>query len=303
MSRDTWVPSYSLYGERSPSALDVERCHCESIPARSRLHHWEIQPHRHDLFLQVLVIRAGGGEARLEDRALLLKAPCALVVPAGLVHGFRFSETIQGQVITAVQASLPVALVGALTEPLHISGNAEGLDWDRLTTLVDVLVDSFATLDAWRGAAVQAALHLVLAQLATAHGVRAAAGQLVRARQHVRRYYQLVERHFREHRDLAFYADALGLTPTQLNRVCRSERGLSALAVIQRRVLAEAERDLAYTQLSVKALALSLGFPDASYFSRFFQRHVGQTPGQFRAGAHRRFLQTETPPAAPAGEA
>src|SRR5690606_11094 len=117
----------------------------------------------------------------------------------------------------------------------------------------------------------------------------AASGEMGRARQRLRRYYQLVERHFRQRREIGFYADALGLTPTQLNRICRAERGLSALAVIHRRLVAEAERDLAYTQLSIKQLALDLGFQDAAYFSRFFQRQTGLSPSEFRQRAHSGF--------------
>src|SRR5690606_37725425 len=192
-----------------------------------------------------------GGVARLEHHEQRLQAPCVLVVPAGCVHGFRFFPETDGQVMTAVQASLPSALVGAFTEPVYLGLTPEDPRWRRLEVLVETLVEAFGSVDAWRGAALQGALHVVLAQLAAAHGEAVPASEPGRARQHVRRYYRLVEQYFRQHRDIAFYADALGLTPTQLNRVCRAERGLSALAVIHRRLLAEAERELAYTSLSV----------------------------------------------------
>ena len=48
-----------------------------------------------------------------------------------------------------------------------------------------------------------------------------------------------------------------------------------------------AQRDLAYTVLSVKRIALGLGFGDAGYFSRFFQRQTGLTPTAWRAAAGR----------------
>jgi AraC-like DNA-binding protein len=49
----------------------------------------------------------------------------------------------------------------------------------------------------------------------------------------------------------------------------------------------EAQRDLAYTTLSVKQIALGLGFADAGYFSRFFLRQTGHTPSAWRALAAR----------------
>ena len=51
--------------------------------------------------------------------------------------------------------------------------------------------------------------------------------------------------------------------------------------------LLEAERDLVYTFIGVKEIALSLGFSDAGYFSRFFSKHKRCTPTKFREQAHR----------------
>ncbi|GLC95679.1 hypothetical protein Tamer19_50880 [Cupriavidus sp. TA19] len=44
------VPTYSLYGVNSSEPLS-DQLHFESIAARSRLHGWEIKPHRHERFL------------------------------------------------------------------------------------------------------------------------------------------------------------------------------------------------------------------------------------------------------------
>ncbi len=281
----TTVPSYALYGERSRPFGGAERLHCESIASRSRLHQWEIRPHRHDYFLQILYIGQGKGSARLDTIELPLAGPCALVVPAGYPHGFRFSRDVQGHVITAVQHSLPVALVAAFAEPVHFDLQPPGAA--AIDTLVQLLASHHASPDPWRGAAVVGAMHLVLGELARQLRAAPRPGEASRGRQHLRRFYHLVEAHFRQRRDIAFFAGELGLTPTQLNRICRAERGLSALGVIHRRLMAEAERDLAYTQLSVKEVAFELGFQDAAYFSRFFQRHAGMSPSAFRDEAHR----------------
>ena len=47
----------------------------------------------------------------------------------------------------------------------------------------------------------------------------------------------------------------------------------------------EAQRELAYTTLSVKHIAYKLGFTDAGYFTRFFERETGATPSAWRAQA------------------
>ena len=104
---------------------------------------------------------------------------------------------------------------------------------------------------------------------------------------HLQRFRALVDRSFRTHKSVAFYAGELGITPTQLNRVCRELLGKSALGAINARLLLEAERDLVYTFIGVKEIALSLGFSDAAYFSRFFSKQKRCTPTQFREQAQR----------------
>jgi AraC family transcriptional activator of pobA len=63
--------------------------------------------------------------------------------------------------------------------------------------------------------------------------------------------------------------------------------GHSALGVLHALLMLEAQRDLAYTTLSIKQIALGLGFGDAAYFTRFFAREAGMTPTAWRERAVR----------------
>ena len=81
---------------------------------------------------------------------------------------------------------------------------------------------------------------------------------------------------------MAAYAQALALTQTTLNRLCRQFSGKGALDLIQERLVIAARRHLIYTDASVEAIAYGLGFQDPAYFSRFFKRHTAMAPGRFR---------------------
>ena len=78
---------------------------------------------------------------------------------------------------------------------------------------------------------------------------------------------------------------------TSEHAVMSSARGLPRaselrrLAVLQARLVHEAQRDLVYTNTSIKRLASNLGFEDEGYFGRFFRKHTGLTPREFRARA------------------
>ena len=101
----------------------------------------------------------------------------------------------------------------------------------------------------------------------------------------MRRYRALVESRFRQQPTLVPMAAELGISATHLNRACRRLLGQSALQVLHARIVLEAQRELAYTAMSIKQVVLGLGFDDAGYFTRFFQRATSSTPSQWRAAA------------------
>ena len=110
-------------------------------------------------------------------------------------------------------------------------------------------------------------------------------GSTSRKTAQIQKFRSLVDAHFRQHLPLQHYASELGITPGQLTRLCREVLGVSSLAVLQARLVHEAQRDLVYTNTSIKRLASNLGFEDEGYFGRFFRKHTGLTPREFRARA------------------
>ncbi|MGI9415098.1 MAG: helix-turn-helix transcriptional regulator, partial [Hyphomicrobiales bacterium] len=105
---------------------------------------------------------------------------------------------------------------------------------------------------------------------------------LYRYAERIEALLKLVDRHFLEHRSTAFYAAELGISAKRLNQIARQVMGRTVLQTLHDRLLLEARRDLALTPRSVKAIGHRLGFEDASYFTRFFRTHTGDTPHAFR---------------------
>ncbi len=97
-----------------------------------------------------------------------------------------------------------------------------------------------------------------------------------------RRFQTLLETDFPRHRDLAAYAARPGCTEKTLTRTVLDVAGKSAKAYIAARVNLEAKRLLVHTALPVGQVAERLGFEDATYFVKFFEREVGCKPREFR---------------------
>jgi AraC family transcriptional activator of pobA len=152
---------------------------------------------------------------------------------------------------------------------------------------VSVLFGEYAQHAPWRATAVDAAMTQLFVTLARALPSAQAREPGVgdRSVAHVQRLRTLVDERFRQQPTLGQLADEIGITTTQLNRVCRAVLGHPALAVLHARICLEAQRELAYTTLSIKHIAYKLGFTDAGYFTRFFERETGSTPSAWRAEA------------------
>lgn len=78
------------------------------------------------------------------------------------------------------------------------------------------------------------------------------------------------------------YAGALNISVSTLNRYCHDWFGESSKRCIQQRLVREMKRKLVYSSDSLERIAWSLGFADASYFSRVFRKLTGSTPSEFR---------------------
>lgn len=296
------VPTYALYGEHTQS-LVPDSLHCESIPMRSRHYDWEIKPHRHELFMQILYIRSGSADIHFDAREFHVNGPCMLVVPAFFAHGFRFSSNVDGSVVTVVTQHME-HLLAPTPELLGCFGSAQVLHWPAgqpspAARSLEHLLEEFDTPGPWRLVALETLLRLVLVMLAREVGVRAEQAlnaRPSRAVQHVQSFKAMLNQCFREQRDIGYYAGHLGITPTQLNRVCRDALGQSALEVVHNRLVMEAKRDLAYSSLSIKEIAIALGFSDPGYFSRFFTRQTQYSPTDFRVLARERLAQDRGAP-------
>ncbi len=96
------------------------------------------------------------------------------------------------------------------------------------------------------------------------------------------RFVALVHEHCTEQREVAFYADRLCISTRYLSTIIRSVAHLTAKEFIDRSVVLEIKMLLGSTELSVQEIAYRLHFPDQSYLGRFFKKHTGVSPTEFR---------------------
>ena len=285
------IPSFSLYGETQAAAAQIDVVHVEDIQSRSRKYLWKIDTHRHALLSQCILITDGPVAAVLDETRAALTGPAVMIVPAGTVHSFRFRADTEGHVLTfdlARVLSMASAAHQAPIESLFAMPRAIDLRGDpqlalRAQHLLERLGHEFRQPDSWDapvGSWLACSALWVLA-LGTAGG---GAPELHGSRdmQQLRAFRQLIESQYLKHWPVERYARQLALSETSLNRLCRRLAGRTAFDMIQQRLVLEARRRLVYAASPVSSIAGELGFKDPAYFSRFFRRHLGVGPNDFR---------------------
>jgi AraC family transcriptional activator of pobA len=284
------IPTYRLYGEDQQEEAEFW-LHFEDLPTRSRPYRWEISRHRHGAFFQIFTISKGGGELVDESASHRFQAPCLIFIPTGAVHGFRFEHESDGMVLTVRGDRLDEAsradrrFAPFFLEPRILALDGPGEQISHLRTGLEHVRQELSGNEAGRMTIVSALLTEILIRLARVSAPGASESSLAKSRDAERMELldELIGVRLREHRPIAFYAERLGISPTHLNRLCRQHFGESVQALIDRKLISAAKRELVFSRFPAQAIALSLGFSDPAYFNRFFRKKMGMTPGRYRA--------------------
>lgn len=98
-----------------------------------------------------------------------------------------------------------------------------------------------------------------------------------------KRFYDLLSLHYKENREVRYYAQLLCLSPKYFGSLIKKEMGISVGQCIANYVVIQAKTLLHYRpDLSIQQISQQLGFDDATSFSRYFKMSTGVSPKKFR---------------------
>ena len=223
---------------------------------------------------------SGRGTHNVDFRSHQVGRGVALHVQPGQVHHWDPTSRFKAVVITIHPELCPPGLfVPAETQPVVPLGPAAPV---VMAVAADLAREQETAKPNQAVMATSAALllqHVARARSQVSQEAPAAQIALLRS------FRTELERSFTATRSVSDYARRIGTSPKTLSRATAGLTGRSPKELIDRRVVLEARRLLAYTTDPAAVIGSHLGFSEPTNFTKFFARHTGTSPQEFRAEA------------------
>ncbi|MEG1611237.1 MAG: helix-turn-helix domain-containing protein [Alistipes sp.] len=96
------------------------------------------------------------------------------------------------------------------------------------------------------------------------------------------KFFGLVAANYIAHKDVAFYADKMNITPTYLTIVVKESCGLSAKEWLVEFITQKIKTELRNPQFNMQEIALELNFPTQTAMNRFFRNYTKMSLTEYR---------------------
>jgi AraC-like DNA-binding protein len=287
------IPVYELpFSENEKLGFKIYRVQGSEIRRRDYPHKTEL-PHKHKYY-EMCFFTGGSGEHEIDFVSRPIVAPSIHFLRPGQVHLIRRGDDYKGYLVIFSEEfynlrfqNLEIIpgypLVTRLEDgPILKLGKNQ---FDEFFQLVKNIEKELETKDADSEEIIVSYLKIFFLKL------RQNFSKLVNAQNQpvgtmqskVYEFNQLVDKYYGQINQVREYAEIMGESPVQLNRIIKSVTGKTASDLIIERLILEAKRLLLFSDLSNKEVAFKLNYEDPSYFTRIFRRKTGFTPSAFRA--------------------
>lgn len=247
-------------------------------------------PHRHD-FYHIVWVEHGTGHHIIDSVKYDVRPKTLFFMSPGQIHDFLLSDDTVGFTINfsaeffALQlknknllTEMPVYDLENKIQALYL--NDEHADSVRAT--LDSIEEEYCGEQFGAEGMIRSYLYILLLKASRLVEPGTGADPAQRGLMLARRFKSLLEEHFSSIQDVGEYARRLRVTERALNEATRRSLGSTAAQLIRERVMLEAKRLLAHSDVGIATVAYQLAFEDPAYFSRCFKKHTGRSPIEFR---------------------
>jgi len=246
-------------------------------------------PHK---WYTIFALAHAHGEIAVDDYKLILNKPIAIFLTPGQHIRFSDNSTAEGYVVSFNQEFYCIEFHDAdvSCNGLLFVNNFDSvkffLDDQQLTVFTNTVKEMIAELE--NQATLQDEMLKNLLKNLLIRSNRLFREQMSSGEpddtniDFVRKFSDLVEKHFKVIKHVEIYADMMGIAPASLTKRLQKYDIGSPSRIIKKRVVTEAKRLLMYTDKSVKEISSIIGYDDQYYFSRLFAKETGISPSEYK---------------------
>jgi AraC family transcriptional regulator, transcriptional activator of pobA len=292
---------YAMMNKQIAPVIDIKGI-CELSPFRdfkiSRLDDLSCtasefgEPHRHHYYT-IFWISSGSGIHHIDLEQYHYSGPVAFILSPGQIHRIEQTTPADGYIIKFLPSLfkderdfldyvIDTCLFDCVTMQPKIAFN-ETIQM-RVESTIEQLVIEYEAPNPDSANLISSYLKILITYINRAKNRNISSLISIGSPQFLlfRSFRIELQKHFRQQHSVQFYAELLNTTARTLNDACRKLGGRSVSDIIQDQILLEAKRCLLHHKQSIKEICFSLGFDDPSYFTRFFKKHIGLSPQQFK---------------------
>jgi AraC family transcriptional activator of pobA len=247
-------------------------------------------PHRHS-FYHLVLFTEGEGNHTIDFEEFAVQPRQIYFMVPGQVHSWHFEGHVDGVIINFSERIFNnfQGMGSYLEQFIFFRGIAKDSVIELSAAAMEIMkatahniVEEVAAKRPFGADMICACLQMLLitASRETNEGVKGAIAQPNLLLMH--HFKKLVDQYYTEKRLPKDYAALLYITPNHLNALCNDLLGIAAGAVIRDRILLEAKRLLVNGGMSIAEIAFQLNFTDNSHLTKFFKKHTGVSPEEFR---------------------
>lgn len=258
--------------------------------------HFEVSyPHKHN-FYEVLFLTQGSGYHIIDANRYTIEPPTIFFLSPGQAHKLELSKDVNGFLFlfTSEFYLLNQANKNRLLElPFFFSLEQKNppiqfdntKDVEFLTALFRRGCELFLEKTLYYKDSIRTILDTILQICFSLYPKELQTLNQGKSHFLVKSFLLLLEDNFQKNLRINDYANMLSVTPNHLTQTVKQITGKTTAKLLQERIVAEVKRLLLHTDYHVSEIADIMNFPDQSYFSKFFKKHTGVSPGQYRAGS------------------
>lgn len=237
------------------------------------------KPHRHNKYLELVYFSKGSGTHYMDLKGYAIEPPIVFMIKKDQVHHWCIDTVPDGFVMIIKADFLDRTMdktINSQLQQLSLRTMIALQKDETVDTLFQILCTEAKERTSGQDEFVEGILKALLSKVigyADMQGTSNIGDTLSRLE-------ALLGNELRN--DVSHYAALLNTTSQNLTSLCKGRYSKTASQLIALHIVREAKRLFRFTDLSVSEIAFKFRFKDVSHFVKYFKRHVGETPLQFK---------------------